>query len=126
MKIYLDNNFPKRLAEAIGLIQSLQIPQEYEILRTQDIDKSETEDVVLLLFDNKKKGLDIVTEKHFESGYKVIAFKKGLAEKLNLYDLALTTIRLWPKMLQVIKGENDPFIFTYSCNSKSLQKVKIE
>ncbi len=122
--MYLDNNYPKNLAEALRLIHALQRPQEYEIVRTQDLKEADTDNSVLFLFDRSKKGLDIVTEKHFEAGYRVFAFKLNSTDKINFFDLSLSLLRLWPRILEAIVGETEPFVFTYNYNGKTLSKVK--
>jgi len=124
MRVYLDTNYPKNLAEALRLIHAMQLSSTVEIIRTQDIKEVETSNSVLFLFDRSKKGLDIVTEKHFEAGYRVFAFKLNSTEKINFFDLSLSLLRLWPKILEEINADTQPFVFTYNYNGKTLSKVK--
>ena len=120
MKVYLDTNYPKNLAEALQLIHELQRPAKYEIIRTQQFDEIES---VVFLFDRSKRGLDIVTEKHYKAGYKVIAFKLASTESIDLFKLSISTLKLWPTILNIITGANKPFILTYSYKGSSLKKV---
>lgn len=124
MKLYLDTNYPKNLAEALQLIHKLETPQNFEVIRTQQFDENDISNSVVFLFDRSKRGIDIVTEKHYKAGYKVIAFKLSSTARIDFFQLSLTTLKLWPKILNIITEENNAFIFTYSYNGKSLNKIK--
>lgn len=126
MKLYLDTNYPKNLAEALQLIHKLETPQNFEIIRTQQLDENDPSNSVVFLFDRSKRGIDIVTEKHYQAGYKVIAFKLSSTDRIDFFQLSLTTLKLWPKILNKITETNTPFIFTYSYNGKSLNNFKEE
>jgi len=124
MIVYLDTNYPKNLVEALRLLHDLQEPREYEIIRTQDIRKADIQNSVIFLFDRSKKGIEIVTDKHFESGYRVFAFKTNSTNGINLFRLTLMTLRLWPKVLDTINEEKNPFVYTFTYNGHRLTKVK--
>jgi len=124
MRVYLDNNYPKNLAEALQLIHGLQYPRKFEIIRTQQFDESDITNSVVFLFDRSKKGLDIVTEKHYESGYKIFAFKSHSTDKIDLFELSLCILKLWPRILTTIVEETEPYVYTYNYNGKSLVKAK--
>lgn len=124
MVVYLDTNYPKNLVEALKLLHELQEPREYEIVRTQDIKKADIQNSVIFLFDRSKKGIEIVTDKHFESGYKVFAFKTNSTNGINLFRLTLMTLRIWPKVLDTINEEKNPFVYTFTYNGNRLTKVK--
>ena len=126
MKLYLDTNYPKNLAEALQLIHKLETPQNFEILRTQQFDENDASNSVVFLFDRSKRGIDIVTEKHYKAGYKVIAFKLSSTARIDFFQLSLTTLKLWPKILNTITEESNAFIFTYSYNGKTLNKISGE
>jgi hypothetical protein len=123
MKVYLDTNYPKNLAEALQLIHNLQEPKEVDVIRSQQLDENNESDSVVFLFDRSKRGLDITTEKHFEAGYKVFAFRLSSTEKINLYRLCLVTLKLWPKFLETIASINKPFITVYNYNGNA--KIKL-
>jgi hypothetical protein len=118
--VFIDNNYPKNLITALQLIHQIQIPMEFNIQRTQQFD--EMEHPVVFLFDKGKKGLDIVTEKHFESGFRIFAFKFYAAKKLYIFQLSPNISSFWPAMLNIIKQETSPFVFTYGYSRKSLKK----
>jgi len=124
VKVYLDTQYPKNLAESLQLLHDLQYPKEYEIIRTNRVEEQGEEHAVILLFDRTKKGIDIITEKHYDAGFKVFAFKLNLVNCLDLYQLSLSTLHLWPKMLEAISKENNPFIFTYKYQGSNLKKIK--
>ncbi len=124
MRVYLDTNYPKNLAEALQLIHDLQYPKSVEIIRTQKFEESDISNSVVFLFDRSKKGLDVVTEKHYEAGYKVFAFKLSSTDRIKFFELSLSILRLWPRILYTIEQETEPFIFTYTYNGKSLTKAK--
>ena len=122
-KVYLDINYPKNLVTALQLVHQLQNPPQLDISRTAHFEESGNDSVVFL-FDRSKKGIDIVTEKHFEAGYKVFAFRLNSVDKIDLYQLSLTVITLWPKILKTLNGETQPFVFTYNYTSSTLKKIK--
>ena len=126
MVVYLDNNYPKNLAEALRLLHELQQPQDFEIIRTQDIENVDVKNSVIFLFDKSKKGLDIITDKHFEAGFKVFAFKLNSTDAINFFQLTLMTLRLWPKVLYTINEENNPFVYTFNYNGNVLQRLNRE
>jgi hypothetical protein len=123
-RVYLDSNYPKNLVEALKLIHGLQSIQKYDIARTQEFDDSTALNTVVFLFDRSKKDIEIVTEKHFDAGYKVFAFKSNSTEKIDLFQLSLAILNLWPKMLNVIDSESKPFVFTYKYDGKKLSKAR--
>jgi hypothetical protein len=124
MEMYFDNNYPKNLAEALKLLHDLDKSQVVNVIRTQNIDNIDKENSVVFLFDNSKRGLDVVTDKHFEEGYKVFAFKLYSSDALDIFQLTLMTMQLWPKILNTISKETNPFVYTFNYNGKKLTKVK--
>jgi hypothetical protein len=123
MKVYLDCNYPKNLEEALKLIHALQNPSQIEIIRTQQFDETDINNTAVFLFDKSKKGLDIITEKHFQAGYKVFAFKFHSTNHIDLFRLSVVTLKFWPKILELITEKKEPFVFTYNYNGRSLNKV---
>lgn len=124
VKVYLDTQYPKNLAESLLLLHQLQYPKEYEIIRTSQIEEENEKNAVIFLFDRTKKGIDIITEKHYDAGFKVFAFKLNLVNGLDLFQLSLSTLHLWPKIIEAISEEKGPFIFTYKYLGSPLKKVK--
>ena len=124
MKVYLDCNYPKNLAEALKLIHDLQNPSQFEIIRTQQFDETNISNSAVFIFDRSKRGLDITTEKHFQAGYKVFAFKLHSTQQIDLFQLSIVTLKLWPKVLNLITLKKEPFVFTYNYNGRALTKVK--
>lgn len=121
LKVYLDTNYPKNLIYALQNVHKLQYPQQLEIERTSAF---VDERAVVFIFDKSKKGVDIITEKHFDAGYKVFAFKFYPEEKFDLFRFTLSTLQLWPKILEVIDQNHDPFIVTYRYFGSGLKRVK--
>lgn len=124
MDIYFDLNYPKNLAEALKLVHNLDESQKLSIQRTQMIENINKSNSIVFLIDSSKKGLDITIDKHFEDGYKVFAFKLNSAEELNLFQLTLMTLKLWPKILSTVKEETTPFVYTFNYNGKYLTKAR--
>jgi hypothetical protein len=124
IKVYLDNNYPKNLAEALQLVHRIQIPHQFNVVRTQSFEEVEAVRQIVFLFDRSKKGIDIVTEKHYELGYRVFAFKLSSTDQIDLFQLSLVTLKLWPKILSTIYETPDPFVVTYNYQGKNLTKVK--
>lgn len=124
MVIYFDTNYPKNLAEALRLLHDIQVPQEIKIIRTQDLKKVDVQNSVLFLFDKSKKGIDIVTGKHFEAGFKVFAFRTKSTKAINFFRFSVMTLHLWPKILNTLSEEHNPFVYTFNYNGLHLKKVK--
>lgn len=122
-KVYLNINYPKNLVTALQLIHQLQNPMQLDISRAMHFDDPD-DDTVVFLFDRSKKGIDIVTEKHFEAGYKVFAFRLNSIDKIDLFQLSMTVITLWPKVVETLSTESSPFIFTYNYSGKNLKRVR--
>lgn len=123
IKVYLDTQYPKNLAEGLILLHQMQSPKEFEIIRTSDFEDADANSVVFL-FDRTKRGIDIITEKHYADGYKVFAFKSRLVAKVDIFQLSISVLSLWPKILHTINSEARPFIFTYKYSGNTLKKVK--
>lgn len=111
------------MVTALQLIHQLQNPVQLDISRTMHFDEPDNNTAVFV-FDRSKKGIDIVTEKHFEAGYKVFAFRLNSVDKIDLYQLSMTVITLWPKVIEVLNAETAPFIFTYNYTGKTLKRVR--
>jgi hypothetical protein len=124
IKVYLDTQYPKNLAEALELLHQMQYPKQYEIVRTANFEDAIIENSVLFLFDRTKKGIDIITEKHFNDGYKIFAFKNNLVPKFDIFQLSVSVLNLWPRIMDAINSENDPFVFTYKYYGSKLKKEK--
>jgi hypothetical protein len=123
IKVYLDTQYPKNLAEALSLLHQMQQTKEFEIIRTNRFEDADANSVVFL-FDRTKKGIDLITEKHYDEGYKVFAFKSRLVQKVDIFQLSLSVLNLWPKIMHTICSESSPFIFTYKYSRNTLKKIK--
>ena len=123
-KVYLDTQYPKNLEKALQLLHELQYPKNIEVIRTNHFDNPGADYPVIFLFDRTKKGLDIITEKHFEAGYRVFAFKSKLVEKFDVFELSLSVLTLWPRIMDTINEEKIPFIFTYKYSGSKLIRAK--
>lgn len=124
MELYFDLNYPKNLAEALKLVHTLDESQNISIQRTQQIDNIDKENSIVFLIDSAKRGLDIAIDKHFEDGYKVFAFKLKSANSIDFFRLTLMTLSLWPKILQTVSEETNPFVYTFNYNGKYLTKAR--
>lgn len=124
MELYFDLNYPKNLAEALKLLHSLDESLNISIQRTQQIDNIDKENSIIFLIDSAKRGVDIVIDKHFEDGYRVFAFKLNSTDSINLFQLTLMTLKLWPKILNTIDKETQPFVYTFNYNGKYLTKTR--
>lgn len=123
MQILFQPGHPKYLIEALQLIHKLNKKDAYKIaLFEKQLNEIKFKNPVVFLFDSGKKKPEITTIKYFEDGYKVFAFKYS-KEPMNMFDFSLTILNLWPKVLEVIKVENKPFVYTYKCGGKRLKKV---
>ena len=68
----------------------------------------------------------MTTEKLIESGFGVVALKTHREENLDFFDLSVTLMGLWPKILNATKERQHPFVLTYRYKSAKLIEYKIE
>jgi hypothetical protein len=122
MKVLFDRNYPKYLLDALQLIHKLDTAQLYNIRYWEKQDENETNNPVVFILDRGKRGLDITTLKHYEAGYRVFAFKLPGKQKIDLFNFSLTVLSLWPKVLETVKAEERPFVFTYKYGGRKLRK----
>ena len=123
MIILFDQNYPKYVLDALQLIHKLDATKYYRIIYwTNEVVIDQSKPVVFLL-DRSLKGIDIVTKKHYEDGYKVFAFKLKRKAKMDPFRFALTILNIWPKVLETVKIQEQPFVYTYRYEGKKLKKV---
>lgn len=124
MEICLEKNYPKHLVSALELIHKLDASHAVNIIHDKDLTEKDAPKTIVFLFDRSKRSLDITTEKYFEMGFRIFAFKIATADKLNLFELSLTVLTLWKKVIQIIRNENTPFIYTFGYARARLNRVK--
>ncbi len=126
LEIYIDINFPKKLVDALISIHNLQRKKQYQIIHwiDQEIPSAESGKALLLMVNEQKRGLEIPILKHYEEGYKVIACKAGNVTKPDLFEFAMTVLRVWPRIIEVSEKEHDPFLYTFTYSGKKLSKAK--
>lgn len=125
MQICFDKNYPEHLVKALQMIHSMQTQEQCEFHWGKKINDEDYPETVVFLFDRKRRGLDVTTEKYFEIGFRVFAFKATLPEKLSLFELALTVFSIWPKVIEIINNrQKEAFVYVYSYKRKWLKKVK--
>jgi len=126
LKIFIDINYPKRLVDALLKIHALQKKAEFEIIRGSflAVDSPELENAIFLLVDNKNRGVEITTLKHYEDGYRVIACKTGDVEKVDRFEFSMTVLRVWPSIIEKAKQIHSPFLFTFKYGGNRLSKIK--
>ena len=127
LRIYIDENYPKRLVEILVDLHELQREKFYELIYGSfpNANTGESDNAILLLLDFKeKKGLEITTLKHYEDGGRVIACKAGLAKKFDRFEFAMTVLRVWPFIIDKAKEEYEPFLYTFKYGGNRLSKNK--
>ncbi len=121
MNILFDNNYPKAVVEALKLIHSIGKGKAFTIsawTKGEEADKP-----IVFIMDRSATGIDVTTLKHFEAGYRVFAFKLKANKKLDMFDLALTVLNLWPKVLEKVQADENPFVYTYRYGGQKLRKI---
>lgn len=125
MQILFEKTHPKDLVEALKLIHQSDESKSYVLsYYDKSIDEKLLQQPILLLFDYKPKGLDVTTEELYKSGYRIFAMKTKRKEKLDFFQLSLTVLGLWPKILKAINEKEAPFVFTYRYCGSRLVSVK--
>ena len=123
MQILFEKTHPKGLVEALKLVHQSDDNKSYVLsYYDKSVDEKLLQQPILLLFDYKSKGLDVTTEELYKSGYRIFAMKTKRKEKLDFFQLSLTVLGLWPKILKTISEKESPFVFTYRyCGSRLVQ-----
>jgi len=125
MQICIAQNYPKNLVSALSLIHQIDTStSDIQIVSDKPLTVSDSSSTVVFLFDKGKRNLDITTENYFKMGFRVFAFKMSSAETLNPFELSLTVLGLWRRMLNEIRGSKFPFVITYTYKGKALNKAK--
>lgn len=121
MNFLFEKSHPKDLVDALRKVHELDVNRGVTLsFYDKTVNDQQLIKPVLFLFDYKKKGLDVTTEKYFQSGYGIIALKTDHEEKLNFFELSITLLGLWPKILKVASECNHPFVFTYRFKGQKL------
>lgn len=124
MEILFDRRHPNDLLEAIRLVQNMDSSDTHNISFYDSSTKdSELTEPVMILVDKKRKGLETTTEILFEKGFRVFALKLPL-KNFDCFDLSVTVLGIWPKVLDILKTKKSPFIYTYKYSGKKLVKVR--
>jgi hypothetical protein len=125
MEICLEQNYPKNLVLALELIHKIDFStNDVKIHWDKKLSEDDSSSTVVFLFDKGKRNLDFTTEQYFEKGFKVFAFKMATADALNPFELSLTVLSLWKKIVAAIKEEKSAFVYTYGYQGVRLKKVK--
>lgn len=126
VKLFVDNNYPKRLFTALEQLQGLQEERRYEVVRWQGqrIAQAELINGVVLLVDHGKSRLEVPVLRHYEDGYRVVVCRMGIAPQTSLFNFAFTVLRLWPQILHKAADENRPFLYTFTPGRARLDEHK--
>lgn len=125
MQILFEKTHPKDLVEALRLVHQTDESKSYNLSYfDKSIDEKKLQHPVLLLFDYNRKGLEVTTEELYNSGYRIFALKTKRKDKLDFFELSLTVLGLWPKVMQILKQNDSPFVYTYKYCGSRLTKIK--
>lgn len=123
MEILFDKNYPKYVVDAIQLIHKLDSTKYFNVSQwTKEVKETQNKPVIFIL-DRSTRGIDVTTQKHYEEGYRVFAFKLNGKSKIEFFRFALTVLNIWPKVLETVKTEQEPFIYTYKYGGRKLTKI---
>lgn len=126
VKIHIDVNYPKRLVDVLIKIHELQREQQYELIYNSnyEVGSTEIDSAIFLLLDNKKRGVEITTQKYFEDGCKVFACKTGEVDKIDRFEFSMTVLRVWPHIIEKATNEEEPCLYTFKYGKRKLSKLK--
>jgi hypothetical protein len=125
MQICLEQNYPKNLVAALELLHKIDIStKDVKIHWDKKLTEQDSDSTVVFIFDKGKRTLDFTTEQYFEKGFRVFAFKMATADTLNPFELSLTVLGLWRRVMNIINEEKRPFIYTYSYKGTRMNKKK--
>lgn len=126
LQIYIDANFPDKLVKALLDIHSLQKQIRFKIIDGKEVDSFPTASSnVVLLFVNYPRDVELPIIKHYTDGYKVVVYKAGNMEQPDFFEFSMTTLRVWPRIIDVSLKEAEPFIYTFNYGGNSIRKKKM-
>lgn len=124
MKIYIDENMPKQLANSLNILQqalNLQNSTNYEVLSIKEVfgKGAQDEDWIPLA---GKEGAVVITQdfriqttRHQRDLYQAsglgILFIKAPKNGLSFWDMTTFLINKWPEILKILKKNKPPFAF---------------
>lgn len=114
MNIYFDHNYPKDLVTALQVLHSMELNQNHSLYWDDKFDDIDKDNSVVFIFDRAKKNIEITTDKQFQSGYKIFAFRSSSTNVINDFDFSLHLMHQWSKILNIIEEERTPFVFTFT------------
>ena len=128
MQICLEKIFPKNLVEALKKLHEIPAPNRdtFNIYWDKHLGSKDIAKTIVFLVDRKSKGVNNITESYFKEGYRVFILKTAPSEKIDVFELSMTVLRIWPDILDIIAAESQPFIYSYKYRGKKLKAVKIE
>jgi len=118
MRLYLDPNIPKSVFKIISSLEEARFPQKYEVVRGNWSDEYTAKDTVVFLVNPRAKGFDATVTSHITDGYKVIAFRKPINERIDVYECALTFLGYWRRILTDIDGTRAAVLISFRSNGK--------
>lgn len=126
LKIYIDINYPKKLVDALINIHQLKKPKQYQIVHwtNQNLPSANTGNAILLFVNRKKQGIEIPIQKHFEDGYRVFACRLDKENKPDLFEFAMTVLRVWPSIIEASEKDKAPFVYSFNYANRRLTKIK--
>jgi hypothetical protein len=122
MNILFDQNYPQYVLDALQLVHKLDTSHSYTVASwTKEIEGIEKP--VVFILDRSPRGIDIITQKHYDDGYKVFAFKLKKRAKMDFFLFALTILNIWPEVLKISKTADKPFVYTYRYGGRKPKKI---
>ncbi len=121
MKILLDKNFPPPIYKVIRELYNIPDADDFDIIRSEWSDEFTPESTILFAISYAAKGVDSNVHQDFKDGYRVFVCKKPYGEGFNMYNYLLEILSHWKKILEKIKTENIPFIYTI--NERQIKKI---
>jgi hypothetical protein len=126
MRLYLDHQYPASFVNIIKSIHELQYPKEYEIISGDWLNDNNADETIVFLVDTSKRGLDAHALNYYKDGFRVFAFRKPYDKPYNLFKQTLIFLSQWNKILNTIRLETKPFIYTISEAKTPMTKYNVE
>lgn len=125
MIILFDTSFPKGLLNGLKEVHQIDEAKRFVIKHYDNtVDSKVIINPIVFLFDYSGKGLDVTTEGYYEAGYRVFVLKTKRRFKMDMYELALTIIQIWPEVLKLIDETTTPFVYGYKYQGKKVKQLR--
>ncbi len=122
MKIYIDENYPRKVIDLLESLHKLSGNRKYIINRwgNRELSQEELKESIFLVIDYESKGISIPFQKLYEDGYRTFVCKAANTSEFSRFGLAMTLFTVWPSILEKSESSQKKFLYSFNYGGKRL------